>query len=120
MTLGPRGSYALYLALIALPFGASLASAWGRSALAAAPLLAAPTAAGLIRDFGAGEMARRAPYVLSAIAFRRTRALTPRPRGNRRLPMRTAKFQFLFGALLTAGVLIPSPPLAVLIRRMLR
>ena len=34
--------------------------------------------------------------------------------------MRTAKFQFLFGALLTAGVLIPSPPLAVLVRRMLR
>ena len=71
MALGPRGSYALYIALIALPFGASVASAWGRSALAAAPLLAAPTAAGLIRDFGAGKMARRAPHVLPAIAVGR-------------------------------------------------
>ena len=34
--------------------------------------------------------------------------------------MRTAKFQFLFGALLVAGVLIPSPPIGVLVRRMLR
>lgn len=83
--LGPQRSKALYAALIALPFGASLYAALRHSLMGALPLLAIPKARQLILDYGAGALAK--------------------------LPMKTAKFQFLYGMLFVASVLIPSPSL---------
>jgi len=89
--LGPQRSKALYAALIALPFGASLYAALRHSLMGALPLLAIPKARQLIQDYGAGALAK--------------------------LPMKTAKFQFLFGMLFVASVLIPSPSLMQVVAR---
>jgi 1,4-dihydroxy-2-naphthoate octaprenyltransferase len=89
--LGPQRSKALYAALIALPFGTSLYAALRHSLMGALPLLAIPKARQLIQDYGAGALAK--------------------------LPMKTAKFQFLFGMLFVASVLIPSPSLMQVVAR---
>ena len=89
--LGPQRSKALYAALIALPFGASLYAALRHSLMGALQLLAIPKARQLIQDYGAGALAK--------------------------LPMKTAKFQFLFGMLFVASVLIPSPSLMQVVAR---
>ena len=62
-----------------------IAGALRYSLLAALPLLTLPKATALVRDFAASRMVD--------------------------LPKRTAKFQFLFGVLLTVGVLLPAPSL---------
>jgi len=92
--LGQQRSYVLYVALIALPFVAPLYAAARHSALGALPLLALPKARKLVADFRAGSLAR--------------------------LPMKTAKFQFLFGVLFVAGVLVPSPSLGSLAQQAAR
>lgn len=84
--LGPERSFALYRGLILLPYAAPLYGAFSHSLVALLPLLTLPAAKKLVDDFRDGHMVG--------------------------LPKRTAKFQFLFGALLTIGVLVPSPPLA--------
>ena len=92
--LGPKGSFNLYRYLLALPYLAPLYAALTHSLFAALPLITWPTAAKLIDDFQNGRMVG--------------------------LPKRTAKFQFLFSVLLTAGVLLPSPSLASIAARAVR
>ena len=89
--LGARRSASLYAALIALPFGVPLYTAWRHSLFGALPLLALPKARRLIQDCAAGTLAK--------------------------LPMKTAKFQFLFGMLYVVSVLVPSPSLVELVTR---
>jgi len=95
--LGESASRWLYAALVAVPFAEVLRQTWRSSILAALPLVAVPTAARLVSDCFGGLM--------------------------RRLPMRTAKLQFLFGLLLSgslvARVLLPLPPLATIFGRLL-
>ena len=88
--LGKQASSVLYGALILLPYVGCLLHAYSRSVLAALPLVSAPQALRLVRDFSRGVL--------------------------RRLPMRTAKFQFLFGMLTVAGVLIPAPAISSVFR----
>lgn len=83
--LGLRRSLGLYAALVSGPFAYALVRSWQCSALSALPLLSVPAAVSLVRDFAEGRLAR--------------------------LPMRTAKFQFLFGTLMSLSVLLPSPSL---------
>ena len=92
--LGPKGSFRFYQGLIALPFLAPLKECFQHSLLAGLPLLVWPKAKKLISDFKEGRMVG--------------------------LPKRTAKFQFLFGALLTIGMLIPSPSAGSIIAYSLR
>ena len=84
--LGTRGAFELYRVLVLAPFIAPLYGALRHSLVAALPLLALPKARALVADFRDGRMVD--------------------------LPKRTAKFQFLFGVLLTVGVLVPAPSLA--------
>ena len=81
--LGERRSYLFYRALLLLPYLAPIHAALTRSAVAALPLLSLPSARKLVADFRENRMIG--------------------------LPKRTAKFQFLFGVLLTVGMLVPSP-----------
>jgi 1,4-dihydroxy-2-naphthoate octaprenyltransferase len=83
--LGSERSFSLYAALLALPFLAPIYGAIRHSTLALLPMLSAPIARSLAADFKAGVFAG--------------------------LPKRTAKFQFIFGAALVVGVLLPSPSL---------
>ena len=80
--LGPDKSLGFYTTLIGAPFGVALYAALRHSLVALLPLLALPKAIDLVRAFRRHELAR--------------------------LPMRTAKLQFLFGSLLVASVLLPS------------
>ena len=88
--LGPLGSSRFYAALLLLPYGASLYAAATRSLVRALPLLTLRGALALVDDMRHGRFVG--------------------------LPKRTAKLQFLFGVLLTAGHLIPSPSLASLVK----
>ena len=94
--------------------------------MAALPLLSAPVALQLVRVRPPPHRAapprrpRPAPRPigcpsLTAHAATRTPWQDFRRRQMVDLPKRTAKFQFLFGLLLIAGVLMPSPPAAALL-----
>ena len=89
--LGSARSFGLYALLIVAPFVASAYTAVRHTLVGVLPLLAAPKAFSLLRTFRDGELAR--------------------------LPMKTAKFQFVFGMLLVASVLLPAPSLLNLLGR---
>merc|ERR1712032_434973 len=83
--MGKRVSFWFYAMLVVAPYGFVLGHAWSSSLSTALPLLTAPIGAQLVADFRRGNL--------------------------QLMPMRTAKFQFMFGMLLVGGMLIPLPPL---------
>jgi len=88
--LGERNSVAFYAFLVGAPFVAAAVDASRRSALALLPMLALPAAIRLVHDFARGKL--------------------------QRMPMRTAKFQFVFGMLFVGATLLPSPSLPAVAR----
>ena len=91
--LGAAGSAWFFTALLAAPYASALAHAWRASAAATLPLISARGAASLVADFHRGHLAA--------------------------MPMRAAKLQMRYGLLLVLGVLLPAPPLAAALRRLL-